>query len=82
MENKNLNIKINTFEAIVNYTLHKFCPFAVIIWLIFTKFSLTNWEPYVIIGMIVFIDRFSFKVGYSVAYCESRGIDPNDDKTS
>ena len=28
------------------------------------------------------IDKFSFKAGYSVAYCESRGIDlgnqPND----
>jgi len=26
--------------------------------------------------MVIFIERFSFKVGYSVAYCEENNIDP------
>ena len=37
------------------------------------------WEPYVIMGLVLFVDRFSFKVGYSVAFCEKRGIDPSND---
>ena len=81
MENNSLNFKNRRFEAVFNYVLQKFSPLVIAIWLIFTKFNLTNWEPYVIIAMILFIERFSFKVGYSVAYCESRGIDPNDDET-
>ena len=79
--NNKLNFNSQSFEAVFNYGLQKLCPLLISIWLLFTKFDLTNWEPYVIIAMILFIDRFSFKVGYSVAYCESRGIDPNDDET-
>lgn len=48
-----------------------------VIFLIFSKFELTMWEPYAIIGLILFIERFSFKVGYSVAFCEKKGIDIN-----
>lgn len=66
-------------NAVLNYCFNKFCPFIVAVGLLFSKFELTNWEPYVIIGMILFIDRFSFKVGYSVAFCEERGIDPSND---
>ena len=73
--------KLQQFQSIADYCLNKFCPFLAICFLLFSKFELTTWEPYVIIAMILFIDRFSFKVGYSVAYCESRGIDPNDDET-
>ena len=70
--------KLGGSHAILNYCFNKFSPFIVVLGLLFSKFNLTNWEPYVIIGMILFIDRFSFKVGYSVAFCEERGIDPND----
>jgi len=66
-------------NAVLNYCFNKFCPFVVAVGLLFSKFDLTNWEPYVIIAMIFFIDRFSFKVGYSVAFCEKRGIDPSND---
>ena len=70
--------KINGAQAVINYCFNKACPFLIIVGLIFTKFELTTWEPYVIIGLVLFIDRFSFKVGYSVAYCESKGIDVHD----
>ena len=66
-------------NAVLNYCFNKFCPFVVVLGLLFSEFDLTNWEPYVIIAMIFFIDRFSFKVGYSVAFCEKRGIDPLND---
>ena len=31
--------------------------------------------PYATIAFIFFIDKFSFKTGYSVAYCEKNNID-------
>ena len=67
---------MNSTFAILNYCLNRFCPFLVIVTLLILHFPLTTWEPYVILGLICFIDRFQFKVGYSVGYCESRGIDP------
>ena len=69
--------KLQQFQSIADYCLNKFCPFLIIAFLLFSKFELTTWEPYVIIGLILFIERFSFKVGYSVAYCEKRGINTN-----
>ena len=61
-------------SLIVNYLLNKFCPFILGALLIFSHFEFDDWRAYVIIAMMVYIDRFSFKTGYSVAYCESKGI--------
>ena len=77
MEN-NKSKGFSSYEAIINYCLNKFCPLITVAFLVFSKFELTMWEPYVIMGMVLFIERFSFKVGYSVAYCERRGIDTNE----
>lgn len=75
---KTIKKNFNSFQAIVNYCLNRFCPLGVIIFLVFSKFELTDWEAYVIIGMVLFTERFQFKVGYSVAYCESKGINVYD----
>lgn len=64
--------------AIINYSLNKFCPFLIIGFLIFSNFGFATWEPYVILGLIYFVEKFSFKVGYSVAICEAHGIDLNE----
>ncbi len=42
---------------------------------LFSSLSAQSWEPYVVLGFVFFIDKFSFKTGYSVAYCESKGLD-------
>lgn len=67
---------MNNLQAIVNYCLNRFCPLILVTFLIFANFELTRWEPYVIMGLILFMDRFQYKVGYSVGYCEAHGIDP------
>ena len=72
-------VRENNMTAIFNYCLNKFCPFLIIGFLVFSNFGFFVWEPYAIIGLVVFVDRFSFKVGYSVAFCEERGIDPSHD---
>ena len=47
-------------------------------WLIWSNFAFDNWVPYVMTGLIIFLDRFQYKVGYSVGYCERHGIDPKN----
>lgn len=34
-------------------------------------------EPWAIIGLVIFAQRFHYKSGYAMAYCESKGIDLN-----
>ena len=71
---------MNSTQIILNYCLNRFCPFLVLAFLLFSNFLLTQWELYAILASIIFIDRFQFKVGYSVGYCEAKGIDPMDKK--
>tara|TARA_A200000159_G_scaffold135604_1_gene134772 strand:- start:1427 stop:1642 length:216 start_codon:yes stop_codon:yes gene_type:complete len=60
--------------SVINYTLNKFCPIVVITFLTFLKMGLETWEPYVIVGLVLFAMNFHYKVGYSVAICEERGL--------
>lgn len=60
---------------VINYCLNKFCPYVIILGILFLNSNLEIWKGIVAIGFCLFIDRFSFKAGYSVAYCEARGID-------
>ena len=68
---------MNSTQIILNYCLNRFCPMIFLGFLIFMNFDLTSWEPYAIIGLMVFMDRFQFKVGYSVGYCDAQGIAPS-----
>ena len=60
---------------LVEYLSNKFCPYVIVAFLVFYKIGFNSWEPYAIMGLIYFIDRFSFKTGHAVATCTERGID-------
>jgi energy-coupling factor transporter transmembrane protein EcfT len=62
--------------AILDYCLNKFCPLLIILALLFLNFNYGDWIPYVIFGLIIYVERFSFKVGYSVGFCEKNNIYP------
>tara|TARA_R110002167_G_scaffold10563_3_gene48133 strand:+ start:47 stop:286 length:240 start_codon:yes stop_codon:yes gene_type:complete len=79
MKNKIKDIEIGAITCVLNYTLNKFLPFIFIGTLLFLNMSFETWEPYAIMGFVWFIDRFSFKVGYSVAICEEKGLIGNED---
>jgi hypothetical protein len=65
--------------AVLNYSLNRFCPILLLGALILSNFSLTDWQVYVTIALMIFMDKYQFKVGYSVGYCEAAGIDPMKD---
>jgi len=60
---------------ILEYVMNKFCPYAIIAFLVFWSIGFDNFVPYVVMGLIYYIDRFSFKTGHAVAVCEERGFD-------
>tara|TARA_B100000989_G_scaffold62835_1_gene43353 strand:+ start:2990 stop:3205 length:216 start_codon:yes stop_codon:yes gene_type:complete len=65
---------------LLNYCANKFCPYIIISGFLFYNSGLEVWKSIIILGMCVFIEKFNFKAGYSLAYCESKGIDLDNQK--
>ena len=61
-------------QAIINYSLNKFCPILIIGFIVFSQFGIGTWEPWMVMAMALFAERFNYNAGYAVAYCEGRGI--------
>tara|TARA_A100001035_G_C27635437_1_gene432045 strand:- start:173 stop:373 length:201 start_codon:yes stop_codon:yes gene_type:complete len=59
---------------VLNFALNKFMPFILISFLSFYKMGYQCIEPYAIFALAIFIARFNFKAGYSLAYCEKNNI--------
>lgn len=64
---------INT-TATVNHLLNTVCPPLTIITLVFMKFGFVDWIPYAITGLIIFMAKYNFNVGYAVGYCEKNNL--------
>ena len=59
---------------IVNYALNKFCPILVVAFICFAKMGASTFEPYAIMGMMLYACHFNYKVGHAVAMCESNNL--------
>ena len=66
-------MNVNKFTKVLNYSLNKFCPMLIIGAIMFVSLGFFAWEPYVVMGLLLFAQNYHFKVGYSVAICEERG---------
>jgi hypothetical protein len=66
-------------NAIINYSLNKFCPYIIILFVLFYNSGLDLWRSIIVIGACMFIDKFAFNAGYSYAYCKKHNI-PLDDQ--
>lgn len=62
------------FISVLNFTLNKFCPTAIIGFLVFFKMGFHVWEPYVVVFLVLFTQQFHYKIGYSVAISQERGL--------
>lgn len=65
-------------NAIINYSLNKFCPYIVIMFVLFYNSNFDIFRALVVIGACIFVDKFAFKAGYSYAYCKKNNIPLND----
>lgn len=43
--------------------------------ILFIHFGPARFEPYVILGLTLFTQRFHYKAGYAMAYCDANNID-------
>ena len=57
--------------AVIDYLLNKYLPYVIVIGLLLLNLDLTNYALYVLFGVIIFIDRFSFNIGRSVGEYEN-----------
>ena len=58
----------------INYALNKFCPYLILFVVLFWDSSVNPINAILAIASCFFIDKFSFKTGYSLAYCEAHNI--------
>jgi len=50
--------------AFISYALNKFMPLLLVVFVSFYSIGYATWEPYVIVGLMVFSNHFNFKCGY------------------
>ena len=60
--------------AAMEYVTNKFLPYLFIFLLLFTGLELTDFRPWVIALLIIFIDKYSFKIGRSVGEYENNPL--------
>jgi hypothetical protein len=59
----------------LNFCLNKFLPTILIASLCFWSFGFQSFEPYIIMALLLFSQKFHYNAGYAMAYCESNNID-------
>ena len=64
---------------VVNYVCNKFGPYIILLIALFYNSGIEPFNAIMVLGACLFIDKFSFKTGYSVAYCEENNIDLDHD---
>jgi hypothetical protein len=55
----------------MEYALNKFLPYLMIFVILFTSYELSNFRPWVVCGLIFFIDKYAFRVGRSLGEYEN-----------
>jgi len=63
---------------LINYTLNKFCPYIIILFLLFYNSGIDPIRAFIVFAACIFVDKFAFNVGLSVAYCKKNNINLND----
>ena len=58
-------------NAALEFALNKYLPYLLVLFIIFSSLELSDFRPWVMCGLIFFIDRFSFKVGRSLGEYEN-----------
>jgi len=58
-------------SAALEYILNKYVPYTIISFLVFSNFGFANFAPWVIMGLVFFIDKYSFKLGRSIGEYEN-----------
>lgn len=54
----------NSIMGIISYALNKYMPLLLVGFISFYSFGFVSWEPYFIVGLLLFSNNFNFRCGY------------------
>jgi len=55
---------MSTFSAFLEYALNKYMPIALVCFICVYTLGFSTWEPYIIVGLMLFSNGYNFKCGY------------------
>lgn len=56
---------MSMFMAFLEYALNKYMPILMVSFICIYSFGYKTWEPYFILGLMMFSNKFNFKCGYA-----------------
>tara|TARA_B100001093_G_C26776379_1_gene992574 strand:- start:236 stop:481 length:246 start_codon:yes stop_codon:yes gene_type:complete len=56
---------MSMFMAFLEYALNKYMPILMVSFISIYSFGYKTWEPYFILGLMMFSNKFNFKCGYA-----------------
>ena len=66
------------FMVFLEYALNKYMPLAMVTFICFYTLGYETWEPYSIVGLMLFSNSYNFKCGYAHS-CLNNGYEDNTD---
>ena len=64
--------------AFLEYSLNKYMPLALVTFICFYTLGYETWEPFVVVGLMLFSNHFNFKGGYVHGNLDKNGWDIDD----
>ncbi len=61
-------------QAVIDYSLNRFMPWVIIGLIVFASFGGWDWRPYTILGLLAFVERNCYNLGYSICFCKERKL--------
>jgi uncharacterized membrane protein YecN with MAPEG domain len=74
------NSTMYMFSTFLEYALNKYMPIVMVCFICFYTFGYETWEPYFIVGLMLFSNRYNFKCGYAHS-CLDNGFEGEPDDT-
>jgi len=68
------------FMIFIEYALNKYMPLAMVCFICFYTFGFISWEPYFILGLMLFSNSYNFKCGYAHS-CLDNGFEGDNEDT-
>jgi len=68
------------FSVFLEYALNKYMPLAMVCFICFYTFGFISWEPYFILGLMLFSNSYNFKCGYAHS-CLDNGFEGDNEDT-
>lgn len=62
---------MNSMQAMIEYLLNKYLPYIILLTCLYFSIGIYNIYFYIIIGVVIFIDRFSHAIGRSMGIYDS-----------